>query len=226
MIRLWQLGYTQSHLLKWMGLFIQQGTAQKPVLAYYSASPSKLQTYTRCLQNTSGTTHNTITAQFLPITTALLFCAVLTPGLDLLFCVPACCYFAEKCCTQKTRRNPAGVTASCRVKRLANSGAPWAGACRALLQQPTCPFLQRRRSRPVQEEILNSCFSLGCVTFQMLCYGKKHTADHIVIGQALCRKTIVELLIGEPCWQPPKRAARGNDMGLLTSYMRQMLNRN
>jgi len=66
------------------------------VLAYYSASPSKLQTYTRCLQNTAGTTHNTITAQFLSIKTALLFCIVLIPGQDLLFCVPARCHFAGK----------------------------------------------------------------------------------------------------------------------------------
>lgn len=55
----------------------------------------------------------------------------------------------------------------------------------------------------------------------MLCCEKKHVANHI-LGQTFCRKTIVELLIGDPCWQPPKRAARGNNMGLLTSYMRQM----
>lgn len=98
---LWQLGYTQSRLLKWMGLFIQRGTVQKPVLAYYSASPSELQTYTCCLQNTAGTTRNTITAQFLSVTTALPFCAVLTRGQDLLFCVPACCHFAGRSAARK-----------------------------------------------------------------------------------------------------------------------------
>lgn len=86
----------QSCLLKWMGLFMQRGTAQKPALAYCSACPSKLQTYTRCLQNTAGTTHNTITVQFLSITTALPFCAVFVPGQDPLFCVPACCHFAGR----------------------------------------------------------------------------------------------------------------------------------
>lgn len=175
---IWQLGYTQSCLLTWMGIFMQRGTVQKPVLAYYSPSPSKLQTYTCCLQNTAGTTHNTITAQILPVTTALPFCAVLTPGQDLLFCVPACCHFAGRSAARKkTLRNSAGVTASCRVKRLANSRARWAGACRALSQQPTCPFLQMQRSRPVHEEIwsqiLNSHFSSGCVIFQMLCCAKK-----------------------------------------------------
>lgn len=97
-----QLGYAQSHLLQWMGLFVPQGTIQKPVLAHCPASPSKLQTYTGCLQNTAGTTHNTNTAQFLSITTALPACAGLTPGQDLLFCVPACCYSAGRSAARKT----------------------------------------------------------------------------------------------------------------------------
>lgn len=101
MMMVWQLGYTQSHVLQWMGLFVPQGAIQKPVLAHYPASPSKLQTYTCCLQNTAGTTLNTNTAQFLSITAALLFCAGLTPGQDLLFCVPACCHSAGRSAARK-----------------------------------------------------------------------------------------------------------------------------
>lgn len=41
MMMVQQLGYTQSHLLRLMGLFVPQGTVQKPVLAHYPASPSK-----------------------------------------------------------------------------------------------------------------------------------------------------------------------------------------
>lgn len=52
----------------------------------------------------------------------------------------------------------------------------------------------------------------------MIYCGKKHTADYI-LGQALCRMSYTELLMGEAT----KRPARGKDMGLLSSYMRQIL---
>lgn len=44
----------------------------------------------------------------------------------------------------KTCRNPAGVTASFRVKRLASSGAHWGGASQALCSNPPVPFCRCR----------------------------------------------------------------------------------
>lgn len=190
MMMVQQLDYTQSHLLQWMGLFVSQGTIEKPVLAHYPASPSKLQTYRCCLQDTAGAAHSTSTAQFLSITTALPSCAGLTPGQDL-FCVPAFDtpqgeVLHTKCLQELSRTQ-------C-LTQSPETGWQWGWPRRGFpspLHQPTCPFLQMQRSRLVHKEIwsqiLNSHYSSDCVIFHMIFCGKKPTADHI-LGQALCWK--------------------------------------
>lgn len=135
----------QSCLLKWMGLFMQRGTVQKPALAYCSACPSKLQTYTCCLQNTVGTTRDTITIQFPFVTTALSFCAVFTPGQDLLFCVSACCHFAGRSVARKKLTGTQQESLPLAESR----DWPTAGLKEQGLAEPSCsslpgPFYRRR----------------------------------------------------------------------------------
>lgn len=209
-----QLGYTQSHLLQWKGLFVPQGTIQKPVLAHYPASPSKLQTHTCCLQNTAGTTHNTNTAQFLSITTALPSCAGLTSGQDLLFCVPACGHSAGRSAARKilagTQQEslPHSESRDWLTVGLTEEGLPELFAATHLSLSADAEEQTGSQGNLEPDFKLLSLYSSDCIIFQMIFYGKKHTVDHI-LGQALCWKSYAKTY-----WRGHKEACQRKRQGI------------
>lgn len=123
---------------------MSQGTIEKPVLAHYPASPSKLQTYTGAVSRTQQELP-TAPVQLSSYPSQLHSRPVQGSHQDRTYFVSQHLTLRrEKCCTQNACRNSAGLSASCRVQRLADSGADRGGASQALCTNPPVPFCRCR----------------------------------------------------------------------------------